>query len=309
MQLTKIEKKKRIKRFLPLYAMALPGILYLLINNYLPMLGVFIAFKNVNYSIGIFKSPWVGFGNFKYLFATRDAFVITRNTLLYNIGFIIINTIAAIAVAILLNEIKSKAFSRIHQTVILLPYMVSMVIVGYLVYAGLSPDTGFVNKSILPVLGIQDISWYSEPRYWPIILLIVNLWKSVGFYCVIYLATIVGISKDYYESANLDGATKWQQITKITLPSIKPVVILMVLLSIGRIFYSDFGLFYQVPMNSGALFETTNVIDTYVYRALLKIGDIGMSSAAGLYQSLVGFVLVMLSNLIIRKISPQNAIL
>lgn len=306
---TKVKRKKNIKRFLPLYIMALPGVLYLFINNYLPMLGVIIAFKNVNYSIGILKSPWIGFSNFKYLFATRDAFVITRNTLLYNISFIIINTVAAIAIAILLNELKSKVFSRIHQTVVLLPYMVSMVIVGYLVYAALSPDTGFVNKSILPALGIGDISWYSEPRYWPVILTIVNLWKNVGFYCVIYLATIVGISKDYYESADLDGATKWQQITQITLPLIKQVVVLMILLSIGRIFYSDFGLFYQVPMNAGALFEATNVIDTYVYRGLLQIGDIGMSSAAGLYQSLVGFVLVMLSNLVIRKISPQNAIL
>jgi putative aldouronate transport system permease protein len=289
--------------------MMFPGLVYLLINNYLPMLGVIIAFKNVNYSIGILKSPWVGLSNFKYLFSTRDAFVITRNTLLYNGSFIIVNTIAAIAIAILLNEIKNRYLSRLHQTIVLLPYLVSMVIVGYLVYAGLSPDTGFVNKSILPALNIEPISWYTEPKYWPFILTSVNLWKGIGFYCVIYLATIVGISRDYYESAMLDGATKWQQIYHITLPLLKQVVILMVLLSIGRIFYSDFGLFYQVPMNSGTLFETTNVIDTYVYRALLQLGDIGMSSAAGLYQSFVGFTLVLLSNFVIRKISPQNAIL
>lgn len=309
MELTSVKRKKNIKRFLPLYIMALPGLLYLIINNYLPMLGVVIAFKNVNYSIGIFKSPWVGFENFKYLFSTRDAFIITRNTLLYNIEFIIVNTVAAITIAILLNEIKNRFFSRLHQTVVLLPYMISMVIVGYLVYAGLSPDTGFVNKTILPMLHKQPVSWYTSPEYWPAILSVVNVWKSVGFYCVIYLASIVGISKDYYESAMLDGATKWQQIMHITLPLIKQIVILMVLLSIGRIFYSDFGLFYQVPMNAGALFNTTNVIDTYVYRALLQLGDIGMSSAAGLYQSLVGFFLVLISNMVIRKISPQNAIL
>lgn len=289
--------------------MMLPGLIYLFVNNYLPMFGVVIAFKNINYSIGFLESPWVGFENFKYLFATRDAFVITRNTLLYNAGFIILNTTAAISLAILLNEVKNRFFSRLYQTVFLLPHLISMVIVGYLVYAALSPDTGFVNKVVLPALNIKPISWYTEPKYWPIILPLVNLWKNIGFQCVIYLATIVGISKDYYESAGLDGANKLQQIIHITLPLLKPVVILMVILSIGRIFYSDFGLFFQVPMNSGMLFETTNVIDTYVYRALLLLGDIGMSSAAGLYQSMVGFILVLFSNYVIKKISPQNAIL
>ena len=303
------QTKKKMKRFLPLYILALPGLLYLLINNYLPMLGVVIAFKNVNYAVGILKSPWVGFENFKYLFSTRDAFIITRNTFLYNSEFIVVNTAAAIAIALMLNEIQSKIASRIHQTVVLLPYLISTVIVGYLVYAFLSPDNGILNKTILPMFNITPVSWYTSPGYWPFILTIVNLWKNVGFYCVIYLASIVGINKELYESASLDGATKWKQIRFITLPLIKPVIVLMVLLSIGRIFYSDFGLFYQVPLNAGALYSTTNVIDTYVYRSLLQLGDIGMSSAAGFYQSIVGFLLVLFSNMIIRKTSPQNAIL
>jgi putative aldouronate transport system permease protein len=185
----------------------------------------------------------------------------------------------------------------------------SMVIVSYLVYAFLSPDTGLLNKTILPVFGIHDsVSWYSEAKYWPFILPIVNVWKGVGFFCIVYLASIIGIDKEYYEAATLDGASKFMQIRKITLPLITPTITMMVLLAIGRIFYSDFGLFYQVPMNSGAIYETTNVIDTYVYRGLLQLGDIGMSAAAGVYQSIVGFLLVILSNFIVRKINSENSL-
>lgn len=288
--------------------MALPGVLYLIVNNYLPMFGLIIAFKNVNFAQGILGSDWIGFKNFEYLFKTRDAFVITRNTILYNSFFIVINTVLAIGVAILLNEIRNKAASRFYQSVILLPFLISMVIVSYLVYAALSIDTGLLNKAILPKLGIHEISWYTEPKFWPYILTLVQTWKSIGFLCVIYLASIIGIDHEYYEAATLDGASKWQQIRTITIPLITPVIIMMVLLAVGRIFYSDFGLFYQIPMNSGAVNDTTNVIDTYVYRGLLQLGDIGMSSAAGLYQSLVGFVLVLLSNYVVRKINKENAL-
>ncbi|WP_350338279.1 ABC transporter permease [Clostridium caldaquaticum] len=304
----KTKKKIQYKRYIPLFLLMAPGLVYFFINNYLPMFGLVIAFKNVDFQKGIFASDWAGFDNFKYLFATSDALIITRNTILYNVAFIIIGTIVQLAFAILLNEIKQKFFSRLYQSLIILPSLISMVIVAYLVYAGLSINTGLFNKSILPALGMEPVAWYAESKYWPVILILVNVWKNSGFGCIIYLASIVGISPEYYEAAKLDGATKWQQITKITIPLLKPVIIMLTILAIGKIFYSDFGLFYQVPMDSGQLYNVTNTIDTYVYRSLMQLGDIGMSSAAGFYQSLVGFILVLVSNLIVRKVSKEDAL-
>ena len=304
--------KKRLctnaRRYMPLMLMTLPVLVYLLINNYIPMAGLVIAFKDFNYAKGIFGSDWAGLKNFEFLFRTRDAFVITRNTVLYNAAFIVINTVVAITTAIMLSEVTKKAMMRIYQTVILLPYLISIVIVSYLVYAFLSVNAGFINKTLLPLLGKEAISWYTEAKYWPFILPIVSLWRGFGFYSVVYLSSIVGIDRTYYEAAELDGATKFQCIRRITLPLITPVITMMALLAVGRIFYSDFGLFYQVPMNSGTLYSTTNVIDTYVYRGLMQLGDIGMSAAAGLYQSLVGFLLVLGSNLLVRKVNPDNAL-
>ncbi|MBB6633393.1 ABC transporter permease [Cohnella thailandensis] len=297
-----------LKTYAPLYLLTIPGLLYLLINNYLPMLGLVIAFKDVNFSKGILGSDWIGFKNFEYLFKTSDAYVITRNTILYNSAFIVLNLIVAVGVAILLNEIRSKLMARFYQSVVLLPYLISMVIVSYLGYAVLSMDTGFLNKTVLPLFGMDEIAWYNEPKYWPYILTFIHTWKGAGFLCVVYLAAIIGIDQEYYEAATLDGASKRQQIRSITLPLIAPVITMMTLLAIGRIFYSDFGLFYQVPMDSGSLFNATNVIDTYVYRGLMQLGDIGMSSAAGMYQSLVGFVLVLLSNYVVRKFNRENAL-
>lgn len=302
------KKKNRFRKYLPLTLMALPGLFYLLINNYLPMFGMVIAFKDINFSRGILQSDWVGFKNFEFLFKTSDAFIITRNTLLYNLSWIAIGTVAAIFVAIMLNEIKNKFFSSFYRSVILLPHFISIIIISYLVYAALSLDTGFMNKTILPALGLEDISWYFEPKYWPYILTIVYFWKSLGYSVIVYFASIIGIDEEYYEAAKLDGASKWQQVRLITLPLLSPVIIMLILLGIGRIFYSDFGLFLQVPMNSGALYETTNVIDTYVFRGLLGLGDISMSAAAGVYQSLVGFILVVAANLIIRRISKESAL-
>ncbi|OKP80757.1 sugar ABC transporter permease [Paenibacillus helianthi] len=300
--------RKKIWKYSPLYLMMLPGVAYLLINNYLPMYGITIAFKDINFAKGIWGSDWNGMQNFKFLFSSSDAYLITRNTILYNTAFIVLGLIAGVGTAILLNEIKNKLAVKFYQSVLLLPYLISMVLVSYLVYSLLSVNVGLMNKTILPALGIDPVSWYNEPKFWPFILVIVNLWKGIGFSCVVYLAAIIGIDKDYYEAAMLDGASKWQQIRKITVPLITPIIIMMTLLSIGRIFYSDFGLFYQVPMNSGALFSTTNVIDTYVFRALMQLGDIGMSAAAGLYQSVVGFILVILSNYAVRKLSKDNAL-
>ena len=288
--------------------MMIPGLLYILINNYLPMAGLAIAFKNVNYSVGIWKSPWVGLQNFKYLFATKEAFVITRNTLLYNIAFIVIGVIVAVTVAVLLNEIAAVKAKKFYQTVILIPYLISMVVVSYLVYALLNTESGFINKSILEPLGLTKIAWYSSPQYWPVILILVQVWKTFSYNSIIYLATLVGFDKSYYEAAMIDGASRWQRIKCITLPLLKPTIIVMVLMSIGKIFYSDFGLFYQVPMNQGVLYDVTNTIDTYVYRGLIQFNNIGMSSAAGFYQSIVGFICVLTANFVVRKFDRDNAL-
>lgn len=300
--------RRRFKPYIPIMVMMLPGMIYLLINNYLPMFGLFIAFKNIDYSKGLLGSDWNGLTNFKFLFQTTDAYMITRNTILYNGGFIILGLVFSVGIAILLNEVKNKFMSRLYQSLMLLPFLISMVIVSYLGFAFLGEEQGYLNNTLLPLLGLDPISWYQEPKYWPYILVLVNIWKSVGFSCIIYLASIIGIDPEYYEAATLDGASRWQQIRTITIPLIMPTIITMTLLAIGRIFYSDFGLFYQVPMNSGMLYDTTNVIDTYVFRGLLQSGDIGMSSAAGFYQSMVGFVLVILSNYAVRKFSRDNAL-
>ena len=301
-------KAERIRRWLPLYLMMLPGALYLIVNNYLPMAGLVIAFKQVDFKKGIFASDWAGLKNFEFLFASDDAALITRNTLLYNLVFIVLNTVLGILLAIFICDVASKKLKKIYQSAILFPFLMSMVIVGYIVYAFFSMQSGIVNKTILPALGMDPIFWYNEPKYWPAILIFVNAWKGVGYGCLIYISSINGIDPTYYEAAELDGAGKLKQIWHITLPCILPSVITLTLLNIGRIFYSDFGLFYQVPRNSGMLFSPTNVIDTYVYRGLMQQNNIGMSSAAGFYQSIVGFALVLISNLVVRRVSRENAL-
>ena len=307
-EVKKGKKKNALKEYWPLYLMMLPALLYLLINNYIPMAGMVIAFKKLNFAKGIWASPWAGLKNFKFLFASRDAWVITRNTLLYNVAFILVNMVIGIAIAILITEVKNIKLKKLYQSAILLPFLMSMVILSYIVYALLSAENGLVNNSILPLFHMDPIQWYQKPKYWPAILIIANCWKGVGYGCLIYIASLIGIDPSFYEAARLDGASKWQEITKITLPSLVPTIITLLLPSIGRIFYSDFGLFYQVPMNSGVLVSTTNVIDTYVYRALIEQGNISMSSAAGVYQSLVGFCVVMLSNWIVRKVDKDQAL-
>ena len=298
---------KKIKKYIPLYVMMLPGLAYLIINNYMPMPGLVIAFKNYSAKKGIYGSPWCGLANFKYLFVTEDAWIITRNTILYNVAFIIINTFLSIAVAIILSELTSR-FKKFYQSAILLPHLLSTVIIAYLVYGFLCVDTGFINTSILAAFGKEPIMWYTETKYWPFILIFVSAWKSVGYSCIVYLATILGFDRAYYEAAIIDGCNKMQQITKITIPMLKPTIIMLTLMSVGRIFYSDFGLFYQVPMNSGQLYPVTQTIDTYVFRGLLQLGNVSMSSAAGVYQSLIGFGLVLGANLAVRKIDPESAL-
>ena len=289
------KKLKLIKRYIPVYIMALPGIIYLFINNYMPLPGLVLAFKKYSTKKGIWGSPWIGFKNFKYLFKTQDAWIITRNTLGYNILFIFFNVLIAVAVAIILSELTTKR-KKIYQSTILLPHFLSTVIISYLVFAFLSAEHGFLNTRIFPLFGIDPVPWYTETKYWPFILVFVQTWRSVGYSCIVYLSTILGFDREIYEASSIDGASKWQQITKITLPLLKATIIMMVLLAIGRIFYSDFGLFYQVPQRSGILLSVTQTIDTYVYRGLLERNDMPMATAAGVYQSIVGFILVMSAN-------------
>ncbi len=305
-------KKKKsawaeFKKNLPLLLLTLPGLIYLLINNYLPMAGIFIAFKQINYAKGLLGSDWCGVENFRFLFATDAAFVMIRNTVLYNLAFILLGTVLAIAIAILLNEIVRYACSKFIQASLILPNLVSIVIVSYIVYAFLSPENGLLNALIVRSGGAA-VSWYTEEKWWPLILIVVQMWKSAGYSSIVYIACISGIDPSLYEAARIDGAGKWKQITTITLPLLRPMVTIMLLMSCGRIFASDFGLFYQVPQNSGALFSVTQTIDTYVYRGLMQGGDIGMSSAAGLFQSIVGFVLVMGANAIVRRNDSENAL-
>lgn len=295
-------------RYMPLYLMMVPGLVYLFINNYIPMTGIIIAFKQINFRLGILKSPFIGLKNFEFLFK-GDAWLITRNTIGYNMVFIVLTPIIAISIAILLNELTKKRVKQFYQTVILIPYLISIVVVSYLVYALLSTENGFLNNTILPLFGNNEkISWYSSPQYWPFILVLTHVWKGFGYSTIIYFATVVGIDKSYYEAAAIDGATRWQRIKNVTLPSLKPTIITLTLLSIGRMFYSDFGLFFQVPMNSGPLLDATNTIDTYVYRGLMQNSNIGMSSAAGVFQSVVGFLLVLTANAIVTKISKDDAL-
>ena len=310
MGILELNKKKRftdLKKNLPLLALTIPGMLYLLINNYFPMFGVFIAFKDLDYSKGIFGSDWCGLKNFEFLFRTSEAGRMIRNTILYNLIFIILGTVLAVLVALLMSEITHMTISKFSQGSMILPNLISMVIVSYIVYAFLSPETGLLN-AVIKSFGGEPISWYSKKEAWPFILVIVQMWKTVGYNSIVYIAAITGIDPSLYEAARIDGAGKFKQIFRVTLPQLKPMITLMILMSCGRIFSSDFGLFYQVPQNSGALYSVTQTIDTYVYRGLMQLGDVGMSSAAGLFQSVVGFLFVFGANAIVRATNKENAL-
>ena len=304
----RLQKKSSGQKHWTLILFMVPGLVYLLINNYIPMAGIVLAFKKVNYTLGIFKSPWCGLSNFKYLFKTKDAAIIFRNTVLYNLAFIVLGTAAAVATAILLGEVKKKKLLKIYQTSILLPHILSTAVIAYLAFAFLSKDSGFLNNAIIKPLGGEAISWYSKPKYWPFILTFIQLWRSVGYTTIMYYATLVGIDTSYYEAAVIDGASTWDQIRYITLPCLKTTIITLTIMNLGRMFYSDFGLFYQVPMNNGLLFNATNTLDTYVYRGLLELNDIGRASAACFIQSVLGFVLVWGANALTRKADPDSAV-
>jgi len=294
---------RRILRYWQLYLMLLPGTLYLIINNYLPIGGLVLAFKQYDYQKGIWGSVWNGLNNFKFLFSTKDAYLMIRNTLGYNFIFIITGTIFAIVVAIILNEIKKTLPKKIYQIFILIPYLISMVVVSYIAYAFLATDSGFINNT----MGTKT-NWYMSPKYWPYILVIVNLWKSFGYNSIIYYATVIGIDSSLYEAAVVDGASRLQRIWNVTLPGLRPTIITLTLLAVGRVFYSDFGLFYQVPQNSGLLYDVTTTIDVYVYKGLIVLNDVGRSAAAGFFQSICGFILVLGANFAVSKLDKDNVL-
>jgi putative aldouronate transport system permease protein len=287
--------------------MSLPGILLLFVFSYLPMSGIIIAFKNFKASQGLWSSEWVGFKNFEFLFTTDVAWRITRNTLTLNFIFIITTVLGSIALALLLNEVRVRVLARFYQSAVFFPYFISWVIVGLFGYALLNADNGMIN-GLLERFGLESVNWYKEASYWPAILTLTNMWKAVGYWSIVYLAAMLGIPPEYYEVAEIDGASRWKQIIYITLPLISPVIIINVLLSIGRVFYADFGMFYYVTRDSSLLYSTTDVIDTYVFRALRSMGDFSMAGAAGLYQSLVGFALIFGANWLVKRVDSEKSI-
>ena len=297
----------------PLYAMFIPGFILTFLFAYLPMFGIVIALKKINLRDGIFGSPWVGLSNFRALFRNDSVWEAIRNTLSYNIVFILTGLLFAVALAITLNLIRNKIASKIYQTVYIMPHFLSMVIIAYLVFAFLNMESGFINNSIIPMImgeNAQKVNWYAKAEAWPIILFIVKTWQSVGYSSIVYLAAIAGIDTELYEAAEIDGAGTWKQIIYITLPSLKSMMIILTILNIGKIFSADFGLFYTVTMNSGALYPTTLVTNTYVYNLMTGAGaaSMGMSAAASMLQSVVGFIMVVTTNMIVRKIDEESSL-
>lgn len=302
--------KNTLKRNLTFLLMCAPFLATLFIFSYIPMYGVIIAFKFYQSYKGIWGSDWVGLQNFQFLFSgNSEAWRITYNTVMMNAIFIILGTIGSLLIALLLNEIRdgSRVLVKFYQSSLFVPYLISWVLVNFFVTAILDTDSGLLNH-FLANFGIAPIHWYLSPQYWPLILTLVYLWKGAGFGSLIYLAGILGINPEYFEAATIDGANKWQQLWYITLPLLKPVLIINLLLSIGGIFRADFGLFFIVTHNSSVLYSTTDVIDTFVYRSLISLGDMGMSSAAGLYQSAVGFALVLLSNWLVKRADRERSL-
>ena len=301
----------KIQRSLPFLIMVIPGFVWVLVMNYLPMAGLVLAFKRLRFRgsfiNSVITSEWVGLRNFRFLFGSSDAWIITRNTVLYNLAFIVLGTAAAVLLAVLLGNMLRTTLRSMYQTIFLFPNFISWVVVSYFTLALLQPTNGLINNW-LGALGLEPVEWYSDTKPWPYILIITNIWKGIGFSASLYLAAILNIDRSLYEAAKIDGASTWQQITNITLPFLRPLVIVLTLLAVGKIFYADFGLFYQVTQNVGLLYPVIDVIDTYVYRSLINSGDIPMATAAGFYQSLVGFVLILCANTLVRRIDEESSL-
>ena len=301
--------KRRFFRMedLPLYIMALPTIIFLLMFCYAPMFGLVMAFQDFRVDRGFFGSQFVGFQNFKFLFSTTDAWVITRNTVCYNLVFIVVNTSLAIVMSLILSELHSGKLAKTLQTVYMLPYFLAWTVVAIVVSAFLDRGYGLVNKIIQALGGKGKTDWYKERELWPWLFVALNAWKGVGYSTVLYLAVISGISNDYYEAAVLDGATKLQQARYITLPHLRTVMCITLIMSLGAIFRGDFGLFYSVTLDNGRLYPVSDVIDTYIYRSLTTMSNAGMTAAAGMYQSVVGFFTLIFANWVVTKIDADSA--
>lgn len=303
---------ENVWRYKALILMALPGFIWFIFFFYIPVFANIVAFKDFHISPdgfidSLITSPWVGLNNFKFLFASNDAWLITRNTILYNVVFLSLNLFFAISFAIIMSQLRNKRFVKVYHTMTLLPYFLSWVVISYFVYAFLSPDKGIINQWLTSA-GHKEINWYTDPTWWPLIFVIMNVWKSLGYNSIIYYASVMGIDPTYYEAAEVDGASKWQQIKNVTLPQIVPMMSVLLIMNIGGIFRADFGMFYNVPRNSGALYQVTSVLDTYIYNGLTATGDIGMTSAAALYQSVVGAILLLTTNFFVRKKHPESAL-
>jgi len=292
-----------------LYLMALPAMILLFLFNYMPLFGLILAFKNFKSAKGIFGSEWMNpiYSNFEFLVSSSQAIRAIRNTIFLNSLFIIVGTVITVSFALLLNEIRSKRFKSLFQTMTFLPYFISWIIVGVFVYNLFNSEYGAIN-GLLTSVGMQRIDWYNTPAVWPIILVLINLWKGLGYGVVIYLAALAGIDTSYYEAAQIDGASRLQQLKYISLPMLKPTIIILTLLSLGKIMNADFGMFFATVGDASMLYPTTDVIDTFVYRGLRVTGDVGMASAAGFFQSIISFILVIGSNLIVRKVDQDSAL-
>lgn len=290
-----------------LYLMLIPAIVYIVVFSYLPMAGIVIAFKKFNYVKGVFGSDWVGLNNFKFLFSSNKLWFLTRNTLLYNLAFIFLGIFVQVAFAVMINEVRIRRYKRVFQSFIFLPYFISWVVVAAMVQATLGYEYGMVNR-LLEALGMQRLNLYESANPWPVLLVLIYLWKSTGYGSIVYMASITGISQELYEAAAIDGANLWQRIRHVTLPGLKPTIIIMFLLALGQVFRGDFGLFYQMVGNNALLLPKTDILDLYVYRALASTSDLGMASAAGFYQSLLCFITIMTVNGIIKKVQPEYSL-
>ena len=287
--------------------MCIPALILVALFNYFPMFGLLIAFEDYKPAKGFFHSKWVGLDNFNFFFSSQDIWNVTRNTLVLNFGIIIISTIISVILALMLYEITSRIRIKVYQTVMFIPYFLSWVVVAYIAYAFFNENYGILNK-LLRNFGMSPVSWYSQANLWPFILILAATWKSVGYNAIIYYSALMNVDNGYFEAAALDGANKLKTVWYISLPSIMPVITIMTLLSLGRIFYSDFGLFWYLPMQSGMLLPTTDVIDTYVYRSLKIVGDIGMSSSVNFYQSILGLITILFFNYIARKVDKESSL-
>ncbi len=298
------------KTQLPLLAMVLPGAMLVFMFSYMPMFGIILAFKKINLRKGIFGSPWFGLNNFSYLFKSNDLWIMLRNTIGYNLSFIILGAVLGVALAIALSLMRQKLASKTYQTIFIMPHFLSMIIISYLVLAFLNMENGFLNKSVLPLLGKSAVNWYVEPKPWPFILVFVYFWKELGFGCIIYLSSIAGIDTQLYEAAAIDGANTGQQIRHITLPMLRTIIAIQIILGVGNILTGDFGLFYQVPMNSGAISDATTTIPVYVYKSISSgsTTSLGAASATSFIQSVVGFMLVLLTNFAVSKIDEESSL-